>query len=121
MDCRRCGKSFSGKSSLIAHLRGKKICAPIISDVNREEIINEEHGRKIHQCVFCEKKYAHIPTPTSHQCKGTKKPKKEEVKEEPKKRGRKKKEQPKEDSDSAMEETMKIALKKALRNMADKL
>ena len=121
MDCRRCGKGFSGKSSLMAHLKGKKVCPPILADVDRDEIYNEEHNKKTHQCELCLKMYASPPTASNHKCKALKIYQKEKsIVEEPKKRGRKKKES-KSEVEMITEELIRKAMKKVLLEMKDKL
>lgn len=62
LQCKRCGHASSTKSNLLSHLRRKKDCPPTLSDISREELIEQllpqkTYNEKTYDCEYCTKKF----------------------------------------------------------------
>lgn len=59
-ECRRCGSVFVRKDYLIAHLKRKKICAPLKDDISTDEIMEDltKVPPNFVECPLCQKPFA---------------------------------------------------------------
>lgn len=61
MKCKRCGDELSSKCNLIAHLRRKKSCEPLLCDCSRDDYILELKAKvlneKTYECPHCTVKF----------------------------------------------------------------
>lgn len=62
LSCCRCGYDTNSKSNLLAHLRKKHPCKPLVKDVDNEIQINEllppkEYNEKTYDCNICSAKF----------------------------------------------------------------
>lgn len=61
MECNRCGYKASKKCNLLQHLRRKKPCSPTLSDMDRDEYINQLLGKaynnSTYDCEICGRRF----------------------------------------------------------------
>ncbi len=77
VDCNRCGNSFENTNKLIRHLNKKYPCKTILSNIDRNDYINNINnkktvvvdGIKYFICYYCKKNLKSAPSKSVHQKK----------------------------------------------------
>jgi DNA-directed RNA polymerase subunit RPC12/RpoP len=67
--CQRCGYITEHSSNYKKHINAKKICSPILSDVSKEQLLNDlsdMQNDKNYTCDRCNKKYKTTETLRVH-------------------------------------------------------
>ena len=68
--CERCTVYFKDKRQLIKHLKRKKPCIEIESEIEREELIERLNKKEGKECERCKKIYKNDESLRKHKCKG---------------------------------------------------
>lgn len=71
MNCARCGFETCYKQSLVRHLTKRNPCDPIVSNVDRVQLLNDckqkTYNVKTHDCEYCQKRFNHRSGKYQHQ------------------------------------------------------
>jgi len=66
--CKRCGYSTTLLSTLKRHLQRKKVCNPVVEDIETSILYNKcfEKDVKPYKCDYCDKSYTHLSSTSYH-------------------------------------------------------
>lgn len=81
-NCSRCGNKYTTKRRLLDHINRSGICEPKVSDLSKEELLEQFKVVKPHNCDFCDKTFDYKTNKYRHQqsCKHKPTDKPEETK-----------------------------------------